>query len=104
MVAAWLVGVLIGLETSTPLAPLLLLLGGSICMGLALYLRRLPVFPALLAVVLLLAVWRADSVATPPPVLPTQDAAEVVLEGRIVGDPEFAGGRVEDQVVALVVG
>ena len=95
MVAAWLVGVLIGLETSTPLAPLLLLLSGSICMGLALYLRRLPVFPALLAVVLLLAVWRADSVATPPPVLPTQDAAEVVLEGRIVGDPEFAGGRVE---------
>ena len=48
MVAAWLVGVLIGLETQTPLAPLLLLLGGSITLGLALRLRRLPVFPTVL--------------------------------------------------------
>jgi len=34
--AAWLIGVLIGLETRTPLAPILLLPGGSITLGLAL--------------------------------------------------------------------
>ena len=86
---------MIGLETQTPLAPLLLLLGGSISMGLALSLRRLPVFPAVLCLLLLLGVWRAGSVTTPPPVLPTQSEANVVLEGRITDDPEFAGRRVK---------
>ena len=60
MVAAWLIGVLIGLETRTPLAPLLLLLGGSVTLGLAMRLRSLPVFPAVLALLLLLGAWRAD--------------------------------------------
>ena len=100
MAAAWLGGVLIGLETRTPPAPLFLLLGGSVSMGLALYLRRLPVFPAVLGVLLILGVWRADSVSDPLPLpasqgLTTQGAAKVVLEGRISGDPEFSGKRVE---------
>ncbi len=60
MVAAWLIGVLIGLETSTPLAPLLLLLGGSITFGLALRLRGFPVFTVVLALLLVLGAWRAD--------------------------------------------
>ncbi|MEE8465070.1 MAG: ComEC/Rec2 family competence protein, partial [Dehalococcoidia bacterium] len=97
--AAWLVGVLVGLETDTPLAPLLLLMGGSITFGLALRLRGLPVFPAVLALLLLLGVWRADSVSSPSPVLAAlpvtgQSEAKVTLGGRINSDPEFSGGRV----------
>ena len=100
LAAAWLGGVLIGLESLMSLAPLLLLIGGSFPLGLALYLRRLSVFPAVLAVILLLGVWRADSVSGPlpllgPEVLTSQDAAKVRLEGRISGDPEFSGRRVE---------
>lgn len=94
LAAAWLGGVLIGLETQTPLAPLLLLLGGSFCLGLALYTRRIPVFPAVLAIVLLLGVLRADAVSEPLP-LTAQGEALIALEGRITDDPEFSGQRVE---------
>jgi len=91
-------GVLIGLETQTPLAPLLLLLGGSFSLGLALYTRRISVFPALfpalLAIVLLLGVLRADAVSEPLP-LTAQGEALIALEGRITDDPEFSGQRVE---------
>lgn len=95
LAAAWLGGVLIGLESSMPLAPLFLLIGGSFSFGLALCLRRLSVFPAVLAVILLLGVWRADSVSGPLPLLTSQEAAKIVLTGRIISDPEFSGRRVE---------
>jgi len=92
--AAWLGGVLIGPETRTTLVPVLLLLCGSVSMGLALHLSRLPVFPAVLALLLVLGIWRADSVSDPGP-LPAHQGTEVTLEGRISGDPEFAGSRVK---------
>lgn len=95
LAAAWLGGVLIGLEIQMPPAPLLLLLGGSISMGLALGLRRLSVFPAVLAVMLLLGAWRADSGSAPLLPLASQGTAKVAVEGRISGDPEFSGGRVK---------
>ncbi|MBC8281261.1 MAG: DNA internalization-related competence protein ComEC/Rec2 [Chloroflexi bacterium] len=100
IVAAWLIGVLIGLETRTPLLPLLLLMGGSISLGLALRLRQLPVFPTLLAVILLLGVWRADSVTDQLQPLTSlsltgQTGAAVTLEGRISNDPETSGSRVK---------
>lgn len=92
LVAAWLAGVLIGLETSAPLLPLLLLMGGSVTFGLALRLRSLPVFPALLALLLVLGVWRGDSVFGPVPVLTApslagQSGAKMTLAGRIGSDP-----------------
>jgi competence protein ComEC len=93
MVAAWLIGVLIGLETRTPLAPLLLLLGGSVTLGLAMRLRSLPVFPAVLALLLLLGAWRAD--VAPGLSLVGPDDARVTLGGRISSDPEASGSRVE---------
>ena len=86
---------MIGLESLVPPVPLLLLMGGSFSLGLALYLGRLAVFPAVLAVILLLGVWRADSVSVPLPLLTSQDAAKVGLEGRINDDPELSGRRVE---------
>jgi hypothetical protein len=111
LVAAWLIGVLVGLEASMPLAPLLLLLGGSVTFGLALRLRSLPVFPAVLALLLVLGVWRGDSVSSPVPVLATaslagQSEAEITLRGRITSDPEFSGSRVqfEMEVRAVKVG
>lgn len=84
-----------GLVSSITLAPLLLLIGGSFTLALALYLRRLSVFPAALAVILLLGLWRADTVSSPLPLLTSQDEAEAELTGRIVDDPEFSGRRVE---------
>ena len=93
MVAAWLIGVLIGLETSTPLAPLLLLLGGSITFGLALRLRGLPVFTVVLALLLVLGAWRAD--VAPSLNLAGPSDTNVTLGGRISSDPEFSGSRVE---------
>ena len=100
IVAAWLVGVLVGLETRTPLLPLLFLVGGYISIGLALHLRQLPVFPAVLAVILLLGVWPADSVSDSLQPLTSmsltgQAQAVVSLEGRIANDPEFSGNRVK---------
>ncbi|MCH7738316.1 MAG: DNA internalization-related competence protein ComEC/Rec2 [Chloroflexi bacterium] len=100
MVAAWLIGVLIGLETRAPLTPLLLLLGGSVTLGLALRLRGLPVFVAVLVALLLLGAWRAGAVSSPLPPLTSlsltgQAEAKVTLGGRITSDPEFAGNRVE---------
>jgi competence protein ComEC len=93
IVAAWLIGVLIGLETKTPLAPLLLLLGGCVTFGMALRLRGLPVFPAVLALLLVLGAWRAD-VAPNLSLVGTADG-KVTLGGRISSDPEVAGRRVE---------
>ena len=93
MVAAWLIGVLIGLETKTPLAPLLLLLGGSVTLGLALRLRGLPVFPAVLALLLVLGAWRAD--VAPNLTLAGPADTNLTLGGRISSDPEFSGNRVE---------
>ena len=97
MAAAWLLGVLIGLETSTPVAALLLLIGGSGSMGLAFRVRRLPVFPAVLSLLLLLGVWRGNTVAEP--VSPFAElplsATDVTLAGQITGNPEFSGSRVE---------
>ena len=108
LVAAWLAGVLIGLETSAPLLPLLLLMGGSVTFGLALRLRSLPVFPALLALLLVLGVWRGDSVFGPVPVLTApslagQSGAEITLAGRIGSDPEFSGSRVRFELEVRAV-
>ena len=94
LAAAWLAGILIGLEFSTPPVALLLLIGGSFSLGLALHLRRWPVFPAVLLVILLLGVWRADAVSGPLPRLTNQGTADVALEGRISSDPESSGRRI----------
>ena len=99
LVAAWLIGVLIGLETRTPLLTLLLLLSGSVTFGLALRQRGLPVFPAALALLLVLDDWRGESVSDPIPIpaapsFAGQSEVEVTLRGRISSDPEFSGGRV----------
>ena len=100
IVAAWLVGVIIGLETQTALLPLLLLMVGSVSLGLALRLRQLPVFPTVLAIILLLGVWRADSNADQLQPLTSesltgQSGASVTLEGRISNDPETSDSRVK---------
>ncbi len=96
LVAAWLLGVLIGLETSAPLSALLLLMGASVTLGLAMHLRQLPLIPAVMSLLLLLGVWRGDSVAnlvSPLDLLPST-GTEVTLGGQISSDPEFSGSRV----------
>ena len=57
--------------------------------------RRLSVFPAVLAVMLVLGAWRADSVSGPLLPLASKGAATVAVEGRISSDPETAGSRAE---------
>ena len=80
LVAAWLGGVLLGLETDVRLAAVFLLLGASACLGLALYVARWPVFPAVLAALLLLGVWRAEPSQAELPQLTTQFEQIVSVE------------------------
>ncbi len=93
LVAAWLGGVLLGLETDVRLAAIFLLLGASTCLGLALYVARWPVFPAILAALLLLGVWRTETSQVELHPLTTQYEQLVSVEGTVADDPEASRQR-----------
>ena len=103
LVAAWLGGVLLGLETDVRLAAVFLLLGASTCLGLALYVARWPVFPAVLAVLLLLGVWRAESSQTELHQLTTQFEQIVSVQGRVADDPEASSQRARFELEVTAV-
>ena len=85
--AAWLSGVLLGLSASPdPVGPLLLA-GACVFLAAGLRLVRLPSFPALLAVLLLLGVGRAGLDHRPDSSV-FDAGVEVTATGRIVSDPE----------------
>ena len=93
LVAAWLGGVLLGLETDVRLAAVFLLLGGATCLGLALYVVRWPLLPAVLALFLLIGVWRAESSQSELHPLATQSEQMVSVEGVVADDPEASNQR-----------
>ena len=85
--AAWLAGVLLGLSASPDPAGPLLLAGACVLLAAGLRLARLPAFPTVLAVLLLLGAGRAGFDYSPEgTAFDTGD--EVIAEGRIVDDPE----------------
>ena len=95
LAAAWLAGVLVGLQVDVAVLPLMLLFLATLAAGSALYLCRRSLWPALLAGVLLLALLRVeatDQLLTP---LATEDGQTVTLRGRVADDPEATAQRIK---------
>ena len=93
LAAAWLGGVLLGLETDVRPAAVYLLFGAALFLGAAAYAARLPLFPAVIAVFLLAGIWRVDAFQTETPPLASQDQQEVTVQGRVSNDPDTGARR-----------
>ena len=91
--AAWLAGVLLGLPSGVDLLVAWLLAGSAGLLAIGLLVARLPSFPALLAVVLLLAVVRAELHETDEASL-SAIGREVIATGSIADDPETTARQV----------
>ncbi len=92
--AAWLGGVLLGLQSDIASTPLFLLLGASVLGVATARVFRLPVFPVLLLPFLLLGIWRAEASQADLAPLVIQPEQQVMAEGRISDDPGLTGRRV----------
>ena len=93
LAAAWLGGILLGLETDVRPAAVYLLFGAALSLGAAAYAARLPLFPAVIAVFLLAGIWRVDAFQTVTPPLASQDQQEVTVQGRVSNDPDTGARR-----------
>ncbi len=91
--AAWLAGVLLGLSAGLDPAGALLLAGAAALTAIGLRLARMPTFPAVLAVVLLLGLGRA-SLDAPSYGASHLQGQRVVAIGTIASDPETTARRV----------
>ena len=93
MVAAWVAGLLLGLQVQPPLLALLppLLAAGAVVLLLR-FLRK-PIWPALLALVLLLSLIRGGLAVDTAVLTPTERGQVAKVKGVVVSDPE-AKGRV----------
>lgn len=93
--AAWLGGTLLGLSLeAAPVAAALLLAAGAAMAAVALRLIRRPIFPALLAAVLLLGLARAGADAAAIPDTASYDGRQITASGQIVNDPENAATKI----------
>ena len=103
--AAWVVGLIFGLEygPGTGVALLLASAAGAIAAGL--WLTQMPAFPAILAAVLLLAVARVEGSETGNAVAAIVNGRDSVATGVIADDPERTALRVrfELQVREIVM-
>ena len=116
LVAAWLAGLMLGFRWDVPPLPLLLLALATAPLIPLLRLLRRSWWPALLVTALLLGMFRATVADPQPPALlapdlveregaPPQvtlraandgkDTREIVLQGRITGDPEATDRRIK---------
>ena len=96
--AAWIGGVLLGLDSGIGTGPLLLVAAAGGAAAAGLWLARIPALPALLAVVLLLGMARAESAQLGRSSLEYVYGEEVSVLGRIADDPEIAGRQVRFEV------
>ena len=90
LVAAWLVGVLLGFRLEVPWLPVLLLVLAVLPAGLLLHAHRLTLWPVALCGVLLLGLLRVQA-GSPPAAPVTADRPSVTVVGQIADDPEPAG-------------
>jgi predicted membrane metal-binding protein len=95
LVAAWLAGLLIGFRFDVQTWPVFLLALAGLSLGLLLYLLRRSPWPAVLAGVLLLGLWRVE--ATQGAVMPLviQDSQQVSIRGKVADDPEVSTQRIK---------
>ena len=103
--AAWLAGVLLGLSLGLDPEIAWLLAGASALAAIGMVLARRPALPALLAMVLLLGMGRAESHAGPAAASDLL-GREVEASGQIVDDPESTTRQVrfELKVTRIVAG
>ena len=94
LAAAWLAGTMLGLEVDPPLLPVGLLMLAILLLALLSRAVHWPVWPALLAGVLLLGLLRVEAVpgGAAPSLL--RDDGPTVLIGRISDDPEPTARRI----------
>lgn len=93
--AAWLGGTMLGLSlNAAPVAAALLLAAGAVMAAVALRLMRRPIFPALLAAVMMLGLARAGSDAAAIPDMAAYDGRQITASGQIVNDPENAATKI----------
>ena len=95
LTAAWLVGLLLGILAEAPALPLFLLASAGLPLGLLLVLSRWPVFPVVLAVLLLLAFWRVEVSEKGLPDPAGGDGRAAALTGWVRDTPRTAGGMVK---------
>ena len=88
LAAAWLAGTYLGLRTDSPALPLLLLFLAALAGGALFRLYRLPLWPVVLASILLLALLRVEAADQPLPRLASEDEQPATLRGKVSNDPE----------------
>ncbi|MCH7605847.1 MAG: ComEC/Rec2 family competence protein [Chloroflexi bacterium] len=95
LVAAWLAGIYLGLRFDAALLPLFLLIAAALIAGLLLRLGRVPVWPAVLSLILLTGLLRVESTESLFDPQVTAENQTVTLTGRIVDDPEATAQRIK---------
>ena len=102
LAAAWLAGVLLGFEANLGPSVALLLAGAAVLLAPLLWLLRMPMMAALLAIVLLLGIARVEFQQSKDP-SPIDLGEAVVATGSIASDPETVSVlvRFELQVTTL---
>ena len=101
--AAWLCGVLLGLESGVGTIPLLLMAGAASAAAAGLRLARVPAAPTVLAAILLLGMARAEAAMADQSVASQLSGREVVATGRISDDPEATARQVRFEVEVSAV-
>jgi competence protein ComEC len=102
LVAAWLVGILLGFRLEVPWLPVLLLALAVLPAGLLLHAYRRTLWPVALCGVLLLGLLRVEA-GSPPAAPVTADRQAVTLVGQIGDDPEPAGQFVKFTVAVSAI-
>ncbi len=95
LVAAWLVGLMLGFRWDVDPLPLFLLASAALPLAVLLRLLGRAWWPPLLVMALLLGMARVAAFDPHSPPLIAQDAREVSLRGRVDGDPEATGQRIK---------
>jgi len=96
LAAAWMAGLLIGLEFSLPLVALYLFLSACVPLGLLLKARRSSIWPAVIVAVLLLGLLRVQLHDMEAPSISLYNGAgTVTIDGVVVRDPESRGPNVK---------
>ena len=101
--AAWLGGILLGFSIDAGTAVTLLLAGGAGLFAVALRFAAMPVLPAVLAAVLLLAVARAEASQPGLNAAGALDGSEVSVSGHIANDPESTATRVRFELLVFEI-
>ena len=101
--AAWLCGVLLGLESGVGTIPLLLMAGAAGAAAVGLRLARVPAAPTVLAAILLLGMARAEAAMADQSVASQLSGREVVATGRISDNPEATARQVRFEVEVSAV-